>query len=306
MGTSLLTDVPREICNAFAKEPQRSWLLDRLGEWQHDPVARPHHPPRGQSEVNAANELPSGEPVPDSERAIHTLPEICFTLAAIHDAYRGVLGRAMNVEVEPFVERGGALWELLAPHYGLRVAFEQRATTAKWTDERLNSLGVLIDQSIAAANAAGCDDAARPSEPTADCSRSPSEGPGEPAPETAEERRSGENAVPTASGGVAGGGQVIADQPISPGGVGDREGVESRRQTRAVGFLGGSALADAFNIPARKRANFAKALERIRPRLGSGFLEVANPASNEPRFRYAVENDLVKEAASKYTPTATA
>jgi hypothetical protein len=297
MGTHLLTDVALKIYDTFASGPRRRWLAERLGEWRYDRVSRPHHPPREQSEVNAAGELPSGEPVPDSERTIHTLPEICFTLAAIHDAYRGVIGRAMNVEIEPFVERDGALWKSLAPYYGLRVAFETRCGTStptegnewarrrknedgevwhEWDAERLGQLNALLALAISAAATAnvvaGDDGKESAADPAAD--------------------RNASQGEPIEAGD--------ADQPIPPGGAISGESTEIRQSTESGGYLGGSALADALGVPPKKRNAFAKALERKRPGLGNGFKEVANPASNEPKYLYAVDNNLVKTTASKY------
>jgi hypothetical protein len=76
---------------------------------------------------------------------------------------------------------------------------------------------------------------------------------------------------------------------------------KSEHQRTAIGFLGGTALADALGVHASQREAFFKKLERNRISLGDAcWQEVANPRPNSPRFLYRADAPKVRALAASY------
>jgi hypothetical protein len=78
-------------------------------------------------------------------------------------------------------------------------------------------------------------------------------------------------------------------------------------QLAEIGFLGGTALADALGIHATRRDAFFRQLERQRISLGDDcWHEVREPRPNSPRFLYRVDSPKLRDLAAAYKNPKTA
>lgn len=74
-----------------------------------------------------------------------------------------------------------------------------------------------------------------------------------------------------------------------------------KNEGAAIGFLGGTRLADALRVHPSQREAFFKQLERRRRSLGGEcWEEVANPRPNAPRFIYLADSGQLRALAASY------